>query len=49
MPIPRQPDHSPIHHTPIEAGNPEYLASRGYVHVIADVRGTGQSEGEYDG
>jgi len=41
MIIPRQPDPWPIHHTPIEAGNPEYLASLGYGHVIADVRGTG--------
>lgn len=49
MSIAHQPDSSPIHHTPIEAGNPEYLASRGYAHVIADVRGTGQSEGEYLG
>ena len=49
MSLPRQPDPSPIHHTPIEAGNPEYLASRGYVHVIADVRGSGGSEGEYLG
>lgn len=24
MTIPRQPEPSPIHHTPIEAGNPEY-------------------------
>ena len=49
LPLPRQPENSPVHHTPIEAGNPEYFASRGYVHVIADVRGTGQSEGEYLG
>ena len=41
MTIPAQPQESPIHHTPIEAGSPEYLASRGYVHVIADVRGIG--------
>ena len=33
----------------IEAGNTEYLVSRGYVHVIADARGTGDSEGEYVG
>ncbi|MFC2014333.1 CocE/NonD family hydrolase, partial [Chloroflexota bacterium] len=31
----------------IEAGNTEFFVSRGYVHVIADVRGTGYSEGEY--
>ncbi len=49
MTVPYQPPHSPIHHTPIEAGDPEYFASRGYVHVIADVRGTGHSEGEYYG
>ncbi|MCZ7564051.1 MAG: CocE/NonD family hydrolase [Burkholderiales bacterium] len=49
LPIAHQPDRSPIHHTPIEAGSPAYFAARGYVHVIADVRGTGQSEGEYLG
>jgi predicted acyl esterase len=32
----------------IEAGDTEYFVSRGYVHVIADVRGTGHSEGKYD-
>lgn len=31
----------------IEAGNSEYFVSRGYVHVIADSRGTGISEGAY--
>lgn len=31
-----------------EAGNTEYFVSRGYVHVIADVRGSGDSEGEYN-
>ncbi len=29
----------------IEAGNTEYFVSRGYVHVIADPRGVGLSEG----
>jgi predicted acyl esterase len=33
----------------MEAGNTEYFVSRGYVHVIADVRGCGDSEGEYVG
>ncbi len=33
----------------IEAGNTEYLVSRGYVHIIADARGTGDSEGEHIG
>ena len=31
----------------IEAGNSEYFATRGFVHVVANVRGTGESEGEY--
>ena len=30
-----------------EAGDSEYFVSRGYVHVVADVRGSGDSEGEY--
>ena len=49
LPIANQPDHSPIHHTPTEAGNPAYFTAHGYVQVIVDVRGTGQSEGEYLG
>jgi uncharacterized protein len=32
----------------LEAGNTEFLVSHGYVHVIADVRGSGHSEGQYD-
>jgi putative CocE/NonD family hydrolase len=31
----------------LEAGDSEYFVSRGYVHVIADARGSGDSEGEY--
>jgi len=31
-----------------EAGDTRYFVSRGYVHVIADVRGSGDSEGEYN-
>ena len=31
----------------MEAGISEYFVTRGYVHVIADYRGIGQSEGEY--
>ncbi len=33
----------------MESGNTEYFVSRGYVHIIADVRGCGDSEGEYVG
>lgn len=31
----------------IEAGDSEYFVSRGYVHIIADARGTGKSQGAY--
>jgi uncharacterized protein len=31
-----------------EAGDTGYFVSRGYVHVIADVRGPGDSEGTYN-
>lgn len=31
----------------LEAGDSEYFVSRGYAHVIADARGSGDSEGEY--
>jgi putative CocE/NonD family hydrolase len=31
----------------IEAGNSEYFVSRGYVHLIADARGTGFSDGGF--
>lgn len=31
----------------LEAGDSEYFVSRGYVHVIADARGSGDSGGEY--
>jgi len=30
-----------------EGGDPTYLVPRGYVHVLADVRGSGKSEGEF--
>jgi len=31
-----------------EAGDTRYFVNRGYVHVIADARGSGDSEGEYN-
>ena len=31
----------------LEAGDSEYFVSRGYVHVIADARGSGDSQGAY--
>jgi hypothetical protein len=30
-----------------ESGDTEYFVSRGYVHVIVDIRGSGDSEGEF--
>jgi predicted acyl esterase len=33
----------------IEAGNTEYFVSRGYIHVIVDVRGSATSEGKFGG
>lgn len=33
---------------PFEAGDPLFYARRGYVHVIASLRGTGKSGGEFD-
>jgi predicted acyl esterase len=33
----------------VESGDPYYYASRGYAYVIGDIRGTGDSEGEYCG
>ncbi|MFH1490172.1 MAG: CocE/NonD family hydrolase, partial [Pseudomonadota bacterium] len=42
-PRPFTPDYAHI-----EAGNTEFFVSRGYVHVIADGRGSGHSDGKYD-
>ncbi len=47
IPIPPQPSTSPLWAGYLEAGNSEYFVTRGYIHVIADLRGTGQSEGKY--
>jgi putative CocE/NonD family hydrolase len=50
LPIPPQPrEFSPLCDGCIEAGDTEYIVAHGYVHVIADVRGTGDSDGEYIG
>jgi predicted acyl esterase len=46
---PPQPPTSPCDEASIEAGDPEFFVPRGYVHVIADMRGTGYSEGELEG
>jgi putative CocE/NonD family hydrolase len=49
LPIPPQPPTSPVYSREIEAGDPRYLTDAGYVHVIADIRGTGKSAGVYRG
>jgi predicted acyl esterase len=38
---------SPLGDACIEAGWSQYIVDRGYAHVVACTRGTGQSEGEY--
>ncbi len=44
--FPPQARPSPLWDGAIEAGDTSYIVSRGYVHVVADARGTGKSEGE---
>jgi predicted acyl esterase len=46
---PPQPFGKSIFEASIEAGDPCYYTARGYVYAIADLRGTGYSEGEYEG
>lgn len=38
-----------VEYSMVEAGDSRFWARRGYVHVIADVRGTGKSDGAYQG
>lgn len=38
-----------LEYSMVEAGDSRFWARRGYVHVIADVRGTGKSDGAYQG
>ena len=50
LPLPPQSlDKSAVWDGVIEAGDSQYIVSRGYVHVIGDLRGTGYSDGEYVG
>ncbi len=46
---PPQPFGKSIFEASVESGDPNFYATRGYVYVIADHRGTGDSEGEYEG
>ncbi len=47
LPVPLYHHSAQIGNGGIEAGDTEFFVSRGYVHVIADVRGSGKSEGAY--
>lgn len=46
---PPQPFGKSVFEASIESGDPCYYATRGYVYAIADLRGIGYSEGEYEG
>lgn len=48
LPMPPQAQGGPVWDGGIEAGDSYYFVPRGYVHIVADVRGTGYSEGEYE-
>jgi predicted acyl esterase len=45
--LPPQPAHAPLWFGPVEAGDTRRLVANGYVHVIAQARGTAKSEGHY--
>ena len=47
LPIFEYPTNRDVGNGGIESGDTEYFVSRGYVHVIAEARGTGMSEGSY--
>src|SRR5260370_23407834 len=45
--LPPQPAHAPLWFGPIEAGDTRRFIANGYVHVIAQPRGSANSEGHY--
>ena len=45
--LPPQPANAPLWFGPIEAGDTRRFIAAGYVHVIAQPRGSGKSEGHY--
>ena len=47
LPVREYPTDRDLGNGGIECGDTDYFVSRGYVHVIADARGTGVSEGGY--
>jgi predicted acyl esterase len=46
---PPQPFGKSCFEASVESGDPYFYAPRGYVYIIGDLRGTGDSEGEYEG
>ena len=47
LPIRDYPTDTKLMNGGIEGGNTEYIVERGYVHILADCRGTGRSGGAY--
>src|SRR5258708_16068086 len=47
--LPPQPANVPLWFGPIEAGDTRRFIANGYVHVIAQPRGSAKSEGHYGG
>ena len=45
--LPPQPAYAPLWFGPLEAGDTRRFVANGYVHVIAQPRGSGKSEGQY--
>ncbi len=45
--MPPQPPTTRAWHAPIEAGDTRTIVSRGYIHILAQIRGVGHSEGKY--
>src|SRR5258706_2523416 len=45
--LPPQPAHAPLWFGPIEAGDTRRFIANGYVHVVAQPRGSAKSEGHY--
>ena len=45
--LPPQPAHAPLWFGPIEAGDTRRFIANGYVHIIAQPRGSAKSEGHY--
>jgi predicted acyl esterase len=45
--LPPQSIDKPLWDGGVEAGDTKYVVARGYVHIIADQRGTGKSEGQF--